>query len=348
MTWLFIKRLEIFYLLGFCKLINVILHIGRHKTGTSSLQRFLFENPELLVENKLNYPDIFIKNIAHHELAEPLRKSTFDTLPRSSQDECISQFRERLIESLSNPELTYIISSEAFQNVEPKVVRQVFDPVFFKVRVVCYFREQLTYLASAYNQRVHATDYDGSIYSYYRDYFRANYLVFADSWTECFDSFTFRIYERESLRHRDLIADFMFHAANVTIDVDNDVIKLDHNPSLSQHFLRVKLALNRMARQGLIDVDLQSKAIYRKLGQLSHNAQSKSYRVPSVLALLVYFHFYISNKKFFNKYLPQERFKFKVRAVSLWPLSFKRRTTLSEIKQLMSFLRDDSDGSFLS
>lgn len=346
MTWLFIKRLEIFYLLGVCKLIKVILHIGRHKTGTSSLQRFLFENPELLLKNKLNYPNIYIKNIAHHELAESLRKNTFDTLPRSIQDKSISQFRERLIESLSNPELTYIISSEAFQNVEPKVVRQVFDPEFFKVRVVCYFREQLTYLASAYNQRVHATDYEGSIYSYYRDCFRANYFLFAESWSEYFDSLIFRIYERESLRHHDLIADFMSHAANVTINVDDAAIKHDHNPSLSQHFLRIKLALNRMARQGLIDVDLQSKTIYRKLGQLSHNAQSKSYRVPFVLAIFVYFHFYLSNKKFLNKYLPQERFKFKVRSVSLWPLSFRYRTTLSEVKQLLSSLRDDSDGSF--
>lgn len=48
---------------------NIVIHIGRHKSGTSALQDMLFSSKELLEKEGWYYPATGMKNIAHHGLA---------------------------------------------------------------------------------------------------------------------------------------------------------------------------------------------------------------------------------------------------------------------------------------
>lgn len=282
-------------------MVKVILHIGRHKTGTSSLQRFLYENSELLRQYDLVYPRIFIKNIAHHHLAEPFRKSAFDKLSLSEQKAQIAKARDKLKSTLTDQEVVYVISSEAFQNVEPRVLCEIFDPTVFNTKVVCYFREQISYLASAYNQRVHATNYEGSIYHYYKNYFRANYLLFANEITSYFDDFIFRIYDKDSLEGGDLIVDFLFRITS-QMPVKRDYFQVDGNPSLGGKLLAVKRKINSLVNKHELDIDLTKRNTYLKLGKLSNALQGKKYKIPSLLALLVFIQHRRSNMDFSQKY----------------------------------------------
>lgn len=283
-------------------MIKVILHIGRHKTGTSSLQRFLYENSDLLRQYGLVYPRVFIKNIAHHHLAEPFRKGSFNKLSVTEQQAQIVKARDTLKLALTDNEVIYVISSEAFQNVEFKVLREIFAPSLFGVKVVCYFREQISYLASAYNQRVHATNYEGSIYNYYKNYFRANYLLFADELTHYFDDFLFKIYDKDLLKSGDLIIDFLFSVTNQMVSLNKDHSSVDSNPSLGGKLLAVKRKINSMVNKHELNIELTNRKIYLKLGRLGKPLQGKKYKTPFILSIIVFIQHRSSNKDFIKKY----------------------------------------------
>jgi hypothetical protein len=44
---------------------NLILHIGMHKTGSSSIQQILFENREVLLKHDCYYPESILMNHSH-------------------------------------------------------------------------------------------------------------------------------------------------------------------------------------------------------------------------------------------------------------------------------------------
>lgn len=50
---------------------KIIFHIGNHKTGSSTLQKFLFKNRKILEKSNIVYPDVCIRHgdYGHHNLA---------------------------------------------------------------------------------------------------------------------------------------------------------------------------------------------------------------------------------------------------------------------------------------
>ncbi len=136
--------------------------------------------------------------------------------------------------------LRSVISSEGFQNCRPEVVREAFSG--YEARVVVYLRHQLDYLASAYAQRVHATDYAGSIEDYYQDIYirNCNYFSFLRGWKALFpDTFIVRRYDSKNV-----VADFMQHALG--IHSDGFVVREAHsNPSLNSLVTQFKCEMNR-------------------------------------------------------------------------------------------------------
>ncbi len=232
-----------------------------------------------------------------------------------------------LCESMDSRDVTYIISSEAFQNTDPLVIREVFDPAVFNVTVVCYFRDQISYLASAYNQRIHATDYSGSIYEYYRDFFRANYLEFTESWAEAFDSVVIRKYERRTLFKGDLIYDFFKSVFGV--ELTETANTRDGNPSLSEKFVYIKKEINRAVINQDIVLPGRQSSIYHCLSDISESFGGEKFRVPPFLALKVFLQHYKSNQKFFREYMPDYK------GFSLKPFweSFKNFRQANNIKQ---------------
>lgn len=217
------------------------LHIGRHKSGTSSIQKVLSANREVLERSGYLYPDLPPKKIAHHALAAYF----IDKVRRGKGDRPFGFYKEvyhNFLEQVNSTDKKLIVSSEAFQNCNPK---NIIDTPLEKFQVVVYIRNQYDYLVSAYQQKVHATNYCGSIHDFLLG-FNVDYKSFLDRWEAVFPGrVTVRAYERSQLIENDVIEDFL----NIVLD---DATRpriekvVEHtNPSIGGALLELKLHLNK-------------------------------------------------------------------------------------------------------
>ena len=129
---------------------KLVLHIGRHKSGTSSLQHFLSTRREKLDWDGILYPFAGSTNrIAHHALANACN-------PKQTDDSALTSIIRDLQKEISGHHHTVLISSEAFQNItELQRLYGLMDTLApKKVRVICYVREHLDYAISGYRQLV--------------------------------------------------------------------------------------------------------------------------------------------------------------------------------------------------
>ena len=118
---------------------RIVLHIGRQKTGTTSIQRFLAANEQVLADAGILYPKtgrLEGGHSAHHELAVALNEN-------ESDGHSLQQLRKQLsTELLNSAAETIIFSSEAFQRLHrPQRLHNYFDKSH--LQVVCYLRECL-------------------------------------------------------------------------------------------------------------------------------------------------------------------------------------------------------------
>ncbi len=280
---------------------RIILHIGRHKCGSTALQRFLLRQREWLATQGFAYPLAGLEDIAHHPIARNLenerRPMPWRRHGRQHKDRGIAsqQQMDAFVTALQDaPQTSAIVSSESFQNCKPKQVRQFLDK--FEVTPVVYLREQAAYLRSAYCQRVHASTYNGTAQSFANDYFKADYQAFLQPWLKDFGKeLVVRIYEKSQLLNDNITDDFVTNilktpsAAPCDSGGDNDT-----NPSLSLEMLTLKLELNRRG----FEVDHSN---YRVLAGMSRGGTS--FRLPLALS-----HWLREKSKSGNRWVAQNFF----------------------------------------
>lgn len=110
--------------------MRLILHIGRHKSGTSSIQHWLKRNNDLLSTNGILYPKSFRKGVAHHNLVDILD-------PRRSGAADLDFAANQILREVTEED-TIILSSEAFQNVNDlRHVRRFIDKIGPAFRLSC-------------------------------------------------------------------------------------------------------------------------------------------------------------------------------------------------------------------
>lgn len=131
---------------------ELTLHIGRPKTGSSAVQRFLWDNKDSLLEKGVLYPQQVMHHRASHKLALvfqtylPAHRVVADQSPKAVYD---SMYAEAGAKNANR----IIASSENLFLVDPGEIRHLLDPQW-KVRVVCYVRRQDHVLASSFVQEV--------------------------------------------------------------------------------------------------------------------------------------------------------------------------------------------------
>jgi hypothetical protein len=118
-------------------------------------------------------------------------------------------FKKLIEEITESQEDIILMSSEAFQNCNPAHVHYLFRN--FKVKIVIYIRNQLSYLSSAYCQKIHATGFSESI-EIFQESFQADYLKFYNLWKSKFlsENIFVRIFDRNYLYNRDIVEDFFY------------------------------------------------------------------------------------------------------------------------------------------
>lgn len=177
---------------------QIILHIGTHKTGTSSLQYFLSTYEAALKEAGVLYPlggrhelSPGRSALAHHALAHSVRGK----VPSGGR-----RYWDALLEELARSrEGTAVVSSEEFEGCEPEHVRQARAHLgAYRVKVVVYLRNRLDFLVSAYKQRVKAGRYCGTFGDFIREDARPGYGELLKRWADVFgaENVLARVYDK--------------------------------------------------------------------------------------------------------------------------------------------------------
>ena len=280
---------------------TLIVHAGRHKTGTTTLQKFLRANGDLLENEGYFYPPSRLKGDGHHEIGALLTRSSIRELGRKSK-RTLEARRKEFMNEVGGIDETIIISSEAFQNCDPTVVMNFFKG--FDTKVVIYLREQTKYLISSYAQKVRATRYTDSIEKFYETTFTENYSEYVNSWHQEFGkNLTFRIYDRNELIGQDIVVDFMCGI----LQIDKEKVMRHYearnsNPTLTRALLEYKIALNRQPPLS----DDHARMVFNKLSILAEHDKSGKLQVSQAIVDKLETLFSDSNKRIAQQYFDRE------------------------------------------
>lgn len=167
-------------------MIPLYLHIGNHKTGSTAIQNFMYQNREGLIRKGILYPDIGIDGAAHHSIAWACGQG------KHVLDEAFLAFACKTIAAIANKNSSacVVLSSEEFEYIQDLGPLEIFKE-YFEVRVILYVRKQDHYLESMYGQHVsmYQTRYSGSIYQFIpriNFFVRFNYNALANRWAQMF------------------------------------------------------------------------------------------------------------------------------------------------------------------
>lgn len=221
---------------------RVIFHIGRRKTGTSSLQRWLVENrAHLLDECAILYPAAGLgESGAHHPLARCLDPQLDEP---ASADEIV---RECLSEVPENGAILF--SSENFPRIrDMSLAREFVRKLGAKqVEVFCYVREHLDCAVSDWREEVHSWRREASPFANYFDCFlkhekqRQGILDFLDRWAGLGD-LHLGWHDRAALKNGDIVEDFL---SKIGVVAENR-LEEEMNPSIGGNLLVFRLIHNR-------------------------------------------------------------------------------------------------------
>lgn len=151
--------------------MRTIIHIGQHKTGTTSLQHFLRQNRQALRMQGLYVPEILVgfDNPSHfilnvYSLSEARSSSMKDKLKASKTPKFFSELGNRLETDIAHHyeqagaegcrdvlwsnEGLYLLNSEA----EYRKLADLFRPYSSEIVAVCCFRDARSYRASYTSQ----------------------------------------------------------------------------------------------------------------------------------------------------------------------------------------------------
>lgn len=124
----------------------IYIHIGFHKTGSSTIQHFAARAADQLRDVGIIYPEIGRTNAAHFNLVEELRGSALFVEKRGT----FADLREAI---QAAPTQDYLLSSEAFHLLDEPAVRKLSETLgSAEVRVIAYLRDLPTIAVSAYLQ----------------------------------------------------------------------------------------------------------------------------------------------------------------------------------------------------
>jgi len=231
---------------------EVLVHIGRHKSGTSSVQQALCLHESQLALSGIVYSKCGRSKtgIANHDLAASCQQNDSDRL---------ALYRIELENELRTARIL-VISSEAFQNLRDPMVFFSLFPNGVKFRVIAYLRDAVDYLASSYAQRIQNSNLTSGFYDYAVNR-NLDYEGFLSKWKLQSSSVRAIFYHPLHLVDGDVVADFFTILESRALVQEDKALR--RNPSIGGNLLYAKLQLNRM------NIEFDTGVVY---GSLSNAA----------------------------------------------------------------------------
>ena len=182
------------------------LHIGDPKTGSTSIQRTLFERRWDCPTVSLDYPPV----LSAISLANVLKDESSKRRARRNYKE-ISAWIDQ-----SNAQVV-VLSAEQFSSVPPLVLKKTLGkylPDYAEdARVIAYARPHASRILSSYAQRIKTGSIKKSLDEFFADPSRLTIVNLAkrfSAWHEAFgDRFVLRPMVRSELRGGDVVEDFL-------------------------------------------------------------------------------------------------------------------------------------------
>lgn len=263
--------------------IDLVLHVGSGKTGTSSIQHFLNVNRGALAGFGWLYPKSPGRG-RHTQLGLYVRSDQeLDRLPSwhrlkyTDPQKFRRAFRRRLFREIEVSGLHRVLmSDEALYSLAvPNLrrLRRFTDRLARNLRVVVYLRRQEDHLVSRYQQTVKVGE-TRRLVEWAADDLSATYDYRArlDAWRRNVepDSLVVRRFDRDHFEGGSLLRDF---ASACGMDVPLDAMEPteDRNESLdaeSVEFLRI-LNLHRIQDEGVQAVRIDNRAVVKRLARAS-------------------------------------------------------------------------------
>lgn len=194
---------------------RIILHIGGEKTGTTTLQKYLFCNAAILRQRGIRYfndrSKPYVSGVAHFPLAARLIPEEVDFIPDEKRAS-LPLVLSALEEDIRQLDGTIILSCEHFSSRlhSTEQLQRLREALATDdVHVVCYVREQSELALSSWSTAVrYGCDQKFSLESVIPENPYYNYLHIADLWASVFENIHVREYRRDRLVNGDICVDF--------------------------------------------------------------------------------------------------------------------------------------------
>lgn len=216
--------------------MNIVIHIGVHKTGTTYIQRTLEKNSAILQKKGFYYKASCSEEYNHNSLV-----SLFNI---TGQEERVSNiFRDYIKDAQDSGCHTCIFSSETF--VEKFIDFEFFKSIFLdhKIKIIAYMRRPDELFASAHNQivRQENTKWTRSIQE--RPYpYDPSYRASLGKWIGNFtpNELVIAPFDNPQLKEKDLVLDFLSMAGlNEHLLLDRSFTDPEVNAGLPDSLIEV-------------------------------------------------------------------------------------------------------------
>ncbi len=259
---------------------RVFLHIGTHKTGTTSVQHFAVNNEKKLHEHGILYPKAgrphLEVNKGHHLLAWAPTKSMvgsslwgeFSEDPRSVWD----ALREEINASSCR---TVLISSEEFDVLDERGVETIAQSLDgFKVTIICYLRRLHEFVQALYTTNVIFHGEKRPIKEYLRGMrTTTNYEELVSRWKKVFGQHNVDVnfYIPDALMERDVVVDLFdklgFDASSISAQAQK---RRENANELPDHVIRVVRFLNSL------EVSRDTTQLFIKIARMTYADSKRS------------------------------------------------------------------------
>ena len=306
------------------KSVKIYLHIGTEKTGTSTIQEFLFQNRENLMrqgyyylhmEGRTEYRDLPAYCMNMDRVDRYFKINFIDSKEKRLEfnNRFIIDFHQKM-KNLPDHIHTLIISSEHFSSRlrfpdELEKLKQLLRDYTEDITVICYLRNQADKLLSQYSTRV-KTGASIKIENFYKNFISSNknnYESKLDLWGGVFgkNNLEVKIFDKKEFHNNSLLDDFIqIIDKNLLTELNMEISQ--KNESLSKNGIYFARLVNRIipafnhkkgsSKMNRILLDLITRFIKGKPLVLSNSQYNE---------LTGYFA--SSNEKVRSRYFPQRK-----------------------------------------
>ena len=291
---------------------KIYIHIGLHKTGSTSLQSFLFKNENRFLDYGYLYPNQgrSFSRRCHHNLA-------WQAIKDKKYSEKLGSFQALCEEIESKKNISnVIISSEDFCKATLDEIKYIRSELgCYNIKIFVYLKRQDLRVQSVYSQMVKSSNYFDSIDKFIENVkSRYDYYSLLQPWRDVFEARNIIVRPLEKTQIKDIAIDFL---TNIGIcDVNNfSPINKKENISPNKSSLEVIRFVNNLLlckyKTKLIFRDPNHQKIIKRFLDDFHQINCKDFEknrslISYDVALKFLKQFEISNRKVAKEYLGRD------------------------------------------